>query len=399
MLKKLTIRNFQSHKKSVLEFSPGVNVIIGKTDSGKSAVIRSLRLITSNQPSGGDYVSHWAKRTHVSLQVDDIKDKIEYIRDASSRYIMGEEVFTGIGTTVPSAVQKALNIQEVNLQPQLEKHFLLMSTPGEVATYFNKVARLDMIDRAESGIKKSINSLKRDIEVDTAGIKETNEKIQSLNYLYKAEIEVEVLEQLHSKLEKKQKRFSSLTQLVSSLELIEQELSMKDELHLLDKQVSQLLVLSDKLTALENISSSLIPLIKRHKQNTKTLKKLAEFVSAKNKVKKLLGLCAEWEEKQITLFRLKTAIWKFSKYKQKEKTYRELTDKQGKVDSLLIMVNALDHKQSYASKLQTLLESVKTITNEMKSKSTTLDILKQKYQDSFPDSCPLCGADEEHYHL
>ncbi|MCK9524299.1 MAG: AAA family ATPase, partial [Limnochordia bacterium] len=39
MIEKLTLKNFQSHKHSELEFAPGLNAIIGQSDSGKSALL------------------------------------------------------------------------------------------------------------------------------------------------------------------------------------------------------------------------------------------------------------------------------------------------------------------------------------------------------------------------
>ena len=42
MLKKLILKNFQSHSDSELEFDKGINVICGNSDSGKSSIIRSF---------------------------------------------------------------------------------------------------------------------------------------------------------------------------------------------------------------------------------------------------------------------------------------------------------------------------------------------------------------------
>jgi exonuclease SbcC len=52
MITQLNITNFQSHVKSVLKLSPGINVICGPSDSGKSAIIRGLRWVIENQPTG-----------------------------------------------------------------------------------------------------------------------------------------------------------------------------------------------------------------------------------------------------------------------------------------------------------------------------------------------------------
>ena len=48
MIKSLHIQNFQSHKKTTLKFHKGINVVIGQSDSGKSAIIRALNWTINN---------------------------------------------------------------------------------------------------------------------------------------------------------------------------------------------------------------------------------------------------------------------------------------------------------------------------------------------------------------
>jgi len=71
MIKQLTIKNFQSHKKTKLEFSDGVNIIIGQSDSGKTAIIRALNWVVNNKPSGDSFRSHWGGDTNVEITMED----------------------------------------------------------------------------------------------------------------------------------------------------------------------------------------------------------------------------------------------------------------------------------------------------------------------------------------
>jgi len=52
VVEKITIKNFQSHEETELQFSSGVNVIVGSSDSGKSAILRALKWVVQNKPSG-----------------------------------------------------------------------------------------------------------------------------------------------------------------------------------------------------------------------------------------------------------------------------------------------------------------------------------------------------------
>jgi len=63
MLKTLRGENFQSWRELLMTLSPGVNVIVGESDAGKSAIMRMLRLLITNRPSGDAYRSWWGGDT------------------------------------------------------------------------------------------------------------------------------------------------------------------------------------------------------------------------------------------------------------------------------------------------------------------------------------------------
>lgn len=54
---KLQIINFQDHKNTIINFKPGMNLLVGSSDSGKSAILRALNFIFHNIPNKGkDFV-------------------------------------------------------------------------------------------------------------------------------------------------------------------------------------------------------------------------------------------------------------------------------------------------------------------------------------------------------
>src|SRR5512133_726261 len=157
MIKSLAILNFQSHEKSKLDFSPGVNVIVGSSDSGKTAIIRALRWIIWNRPSGDSIRSNWGGATNVLLETEE--GIIRRAKDKTDQYELklqgGKDlVFKAFGTSVPQEIADFLNINEINLQGQLDAPFLLSESPGAVALHFNKVARLDKIDTGLQNIQR-----------------------------------------------------------------------------------------------------------------------------------------------------------------------------------------------------------------------------------------------------
>ena len=73
MIEELHLKNCQSHKDSILKFSPGLNIITGDTDSGKSAIIRGLDKICYNSMTSKELISHWSKSLFISIVVDNHK--------------------------------------------------------------------------------------------------------------------------------------------------------------------------------------------------------------------------------------------------------------------------------------------------------------------------------------
>ena len=60
-ISKIEGRNFQSWKALDVDLSPGLNVIKGESNSGKTAIMRLIRWVQTSEPKGADMISNWAK--------------------------------------------------------------------------------------------------------------------------------------------------------------------------------------------------------------------------------------------------------------------------------------------------------------------------------------------------
>lgn len=91
---KLIIENFQSLKdKTELEFNPGITMIIGPTNSGKTAIQRALRgLILNYRGNPSKYISHFKDNLQVDLQLDNSENVYSWIktRDGETIYKITE---------------------------------------------------------------------------------------------------------------------------------------------------------------------------------------------------------------------------------------------------------------------------------------------------------------------
>jgi RNA polymerase-binding transcription factor DksA len=203
MLKSLHITNLQSHAESTLTFHEGTNIIIGSSDAGKSALIRSMRRVIFGRPTGDSLCSYWGGETLVELCTEE--GSVAWHRNKVDTYVLvtadGKEiVFKAVGTTVPQEVQMLLNINEVNIGYQLDSHFLLSLSPGQVAEHFNRVAHLEKIDTGLFNVNKAIRELTSDIAYKTTQQEQLVEDLKRFDHLERFEAEVEVLEQMEQQL-------------------------------------------------------------------------------------------------------------------------------------------------------------------------------------------------------
>ena len=225
-LSKVNITNFQSHKESELEFTDGVNVIIGPSDAGKSAIFRAIYWVITNRPLGDSFRSYWGGDTRVDLHFDDVI--ISRLKgDSDNQYIITNEsplVLKAFGTDTPEVV-KLLSLDDINIQSQIDPPFLLANTPGEVAQLLNKAASIDDIDKAMSNLKSYYNETKRSKTYLEKQIADMEEELKQYDNLPRLEQLVEELERIENEAEVYTRQYSNLEFLVDKIYNVQEELT------------------------------------------------------------------------------------------------------------------------------------------------------------------------------
>jgi DNA repair exonuclease SbcCD ATPase subunit len=181
MITSASIQNAQSHKDTFIEFDSGVNVFVGDTDSGKSAIMRSLRYAIWNRPNSKSLVSNWGGVLKVELNIDG--NFIVRKSDNKEVYLLNDLEFNSFGTKTPVEIERIINMEEINNQEQIDNFFLLTETPGYVASYLNKIANLEQIDSTTKSIKSELNETNRLIEHQKEDLKKKEAELESFSFL------------------------------------------------------------------------------------------------------------------------------------------------------------------------------------------------------------------------
>ena len=230
MIKSVTIQNFQSHKSTTLEFSKGVNVIVGLSDAGKSAIFHAINWIITNRPLGDAFRSDWGGRTRVELVLDPDGKVVREKDKNKNQYLIYPAqddtplVLERFGTEPPGEVNIFINMDYINIQNQADPPFLLMSSPGEVAQMLNRAASIDDIDRVTSSLRNTHRQLQQAVQSDQEKLEEYKRELEKYAELPRLEEEIGRLERLELDKKEVEKRLTELDDLCERWGDLEEQL-------------------------------------------------------------------------------------------------------------------------------------------------------------------------------
>ena len=226
MIKSLRIHNIQSHEDTALVFSDGINVIIGASDQGKSAILRALYWVKYNRPLGIDTLaSHWIVNDKgnlkgvMSVVLENDDGIVERRRTADdNQYIVNGETLNVVKTDVPIQVEEILRLSDTNVQRQLDAPFLLSNTSGEVAKYFNRIVNLDVIDKVLTNAESKRRKNKNDIEYIKTDIESLQNKLEEYDWVDEVEPLLKECSKIKSQYDELKSLYEELSKSIDSYE-------------------------------------------------------------------------------------------------------------------------------------------------------------------------------------
>lgn len=295
MITSLHITNFQSHGNSSLEFCPGVNVIVGESDSGKTAILRALRWLAWNRPGGDSFRSSWGGNTSVGVWLENaliVREKIK----TENLYRLDDGVFKAFGTEVPQEIQDLLNIDEINFQQQLERPFLLDDSPGVVAAHFNKIAHLDSIDQAFQLVQKWTRQLGQDIISNEKRIEEYESALVQYDNLPEMEQAIESAEGQAKQINRAVDQCRQLDDLLMRLSKVTEQIEKESALLPLSELVNSAITLRQACVEKDQENAKLAHTIRKLRRVEAELSQHAHLLAAETDTNAVLQ---RWEESKV----------------------------------------------------------------------------------------------------
>ena len=318
MINSIRIKNFQSHKDTYVEFSDRVNIFVGSSDSGKTALaIRALNWVINNKPSGDSFRSNWGGDTSVVVKLDD-GNTIERIKtNKDNLYILNGLEFRSFGQDVPEEIKKVINISDVNFQYQMDAPFLLSKSPGEVARYLNKIVNLDEIDLSISNISSLIRKTNQEKEFKENQLTNLKEEKEKYDWLNSAERLLKRAEKLEEEIIEGDKEHKEISLLIADIDIEEEKKDRVNNILKSKRLVNQAIFLDEKVKELGESSYNINRDVKEIEEIENRIKDIDKFLLCRKDIENALKLSNEIELLERESLVLKMEIHNINKLKNR----------------------------------------------------------------------------------
>src|SRR5205085_532488 len=147
MIKRIQLENFMSHARTEIEPAPGLTVLLGPNNCGKSAVVSALQTLAQN--TAGDFmIRHGQKEARVTVETDDGHALTWRRKGASVSYVIDGTEIGRLNRDVPENLHEHLKLPpvkspgdgeefDVHFAEQKSPIFLLDEAESRAAMFFS----------------------------------------------------------------------------------------------------------------------------------------------------------------------------------------------------------------------------------------------------------------------
>lgn len=261
MIKSVTIKDFQSVEDVDLEFHPGFNVLVGQSNSGKSAILRAIRGAIRNEIAPS-FVRLGTRKASISLSFGEHTVGADRGKSLST-YRLDEEEFTKCGKDVPQPIIDVLqmnlvNGEDLNFQFQFDSPFLISSSGSTVAQVIGTLTNVTLLFHAIQEANRLYLRASSELTIRLTDIETQKSKIGQFSLLEKRNALTPTLEQKVAQYKEITRVLFGLDTLTSTVVRVRDSIPVKVELPDLEAVFAQYHELEGITRGLSNVTQKII---------------------------------------------------------------------------------------------------------------------------------------------
>ena len=193
-IKSVHLVNFQNHLDTKVILDNGLNLLVGTSDCGKTAIARAISYVINNDLDGNDFVHHGKRQTEIEIEFVDgaviRRTKGKDINRLEYKYANSDDwiLKSAFGTSYPDDVVDFLGnppsfdkLDSIAYSDQNNKNFLIDISPSSLPEVISKIIDIDDLENAAKLLQSKVKHLDKDIKTLTQSITDDKEKLE-LNY-------------------------------------------------------------------------------------------------------------------------------------------------------------------------------------------------------------------------
>jgi hypothetical protein len=254
MIKRITIEDYMAHHHTTLDLGPGVTVLTGPNNVGKSAVVEAIRSVAQN-PAPEHVIRHGAAQAVVRVELDS-GEIIEWVRKKASAVYrlyrpavpmdlpghgsngseVEPEVYAKFGRTPPDDIRQLLRLDQVETETgpvdihignQRYPIFLLDQSGSQAASFFAASTEAEYLLRMRQALKARTDSSKRQVKELQSECTRMEKELERFLPLDRLDVDLIVAEELHTAIQGLQQSMPLLIRAIQSLADIERQHAVK----------------------------------------------------------------------------------------------------------------------------------------------------------------------------
>lgn len=379
-IEKVILENFQSHKFTSVEFDRGLNIIVGASDSGKTAILRAIKWALYNDPAGDYFIREGATEASVSIFFSDKTSIKRYRSRSKNTYFVydkdgGEEKYEGFGLQVPEEVIDTTGIEKIlldkdtskaiNISDQLEGAFLLSEKSSTKANSIGYLVGVDLIDDALSNTLRDVRNLKSDEKKYEREITDLQEELKEYAYIKETKKKIGLMKNIRDSIDSKSKRMEKLkslleekTRLEKNKKILEDQMEKLENLEKIDLHLKDLQIKHTRYRSLKRTMELYHRLIEDKKDSKNIVKSLANLEKIDSNIKDMDKLGVQMGELSRLKIRRENNIKEIS-------TSKEISDALSKIGMVPEKISKIDRNIGEVKSLNRLAEVKKRVDESL----------------------------------
>lgn len=306
------LKNFQDHADTTIDFTNGINLIVGSSDAGKSAILRAINLVFHNNYKRDSYIRHGEKECSVSVKFSDGVEVTRIKGEDVNSYLLTDaegniHSFPKVGTGIPDEIKKNLGNpplddkkRPISYADQMSSLFLVDLSSSDLPRTLSELTGIQHLQTSAELLSKTARSYDRSIKDKKEKIEKLETELDNYSYvdkdLERIEDIVEKLKDVNSQIEKSNRARFFIEQnnkIFTEAKQIKVKLAKEKAFAELKDKFDELATLSKKVSRSTFYLSEYQKIAKEYKKTKTNLLACEQFLTEDNKdlmesVKKLI---------------------------------------------------------------------------------------------------------------